>query len=118
MTYNVWFEGYNAETRHQAIIKMILKSNANVICLQECTNCFLNKLQSSPEIMAKYKYFGFQDFKTFYGVVIISEWPPANIYEYTYDAPTKSKASNSPDFSTADTKSTFMTKSRHSYSPT
>jgi len=35
--------------------------------------------------MAKYKYFGFQDFKTFYGVVIISEWPPANIYEYTYE---------------------------------
>lgn len=85
MTYNVWFEGYNAETRHQAIIKMILKSNANVVCLQECTNEFLNKLQNCPEIMAKYKHFGFQDFKTFYGIVIMSEWPPANIYEYTYD---------------------------------
>ena len=63
---------------------MILKSNANVVCLQECTNQFLNILQYSPEIMAKYKYFGFQDFQTFYGVVILSEWPPANIYEYTY----------------------------------
>lgn len=85
MTYNVWFEGYNSDVRNEAIIKMILKSNANIVCLQECTNQFLNKLESCVELMAKYKYFGFQDFKTFYGVAIISEWPPANIYEYTYE---------------------------------
>lgn len=59
MTYNVWFEGYNSEIRNEAIIRMIMKSNANIICLQECTNQFLSKMQNSPELMAKYKYFGF-----------------------------------------------------------
>ncbi len=33
MTYNVWFEGYNSDVRNEAIIKMILKSNANIVCL-------------------------------------------------------------------------------------
>jgi hypothetical protein len=34
--------------------------------------------------MDKYKHFGIQDFKTFYGAIILSEWPVANIYEYSF----------------------------------
>lgn len=97
---------------------MILKSNANIICLQECTKNFLDKLQSSPELMQKYKYFGFQDFKTFYGIAIISEWPPANIYEYTYQniSPKALNKSRSPDTNKSTVNSTNISKSR-TYSP-
>lgn len=84
MTYNVWFDAHNKDNRYEAIIQMILMSNANVVCLQECTTIFLSKLVNNKQIRAKFKHYGFQNFTTFYGVAIISQWPPANMYEYTY----------------------------------
>lgn len=42
-------------------------------------------LTENKAIMEKYKHFGIQDFKTFYGVIILSEWPVANIYEYSFN---------------------------------
>ena len=62
-----------------------MESNANVVCLQECTNTFLSLLTENKSVMDKYKHFGIQDFKTFYGVIILSEWPVANIYEYNFN---------------------------------
>jgi exonuclease III len=82
MTQNVWFDGHNDKNRFEAIIGMILESNANIVCLQECTNKFLKMLVENKKILEKFRYFGFQEFQTFYGVVILSQWQPANIYEY------------------------------------
>lgn len=33
----------------------------------------------------RYTYFGIQDLTTFYGCLIVSEWLPVNIYEYTFE---------------------------------
>ena len=72
MTYNIWFDQHNNRSRYAHIIKIILESNANVVCLQECTNQFLSLLTENKSITDKYKHFGVQDFKTFYGVIILS----------------------------------------------
>ena len=42
MTYNIWFELHNQQNRFETIVQMILLSNANVICLQECTQGFIS----------------------------------------------------------------------------
>lgn len=68
---------------------MILKSNANVVCLQECTQTMITKLTQNKQITTRYKYWGKQEFKSFYGCVILSWWPPSNIYEYQYQASTR-----------------------------
>ena len=36
--------------------------------------------------MDKFKHVGFQTMTTFYGVCILSEWPPANIFEYDFES--------------------------------
>lgn len=59
MTYNVWFDAHNKDNRYEAIIQMILMSNANVVCLQECTTIFLSKLVNNKHIKAKFKHYGF-----------------------------------------------------------
>ena len=41
-------------------------------------------LTSDKRIKERYPYFGIQDFQSFYGVVVMSEWPPVNIYEYPF----------------------------------
>lgn len=38
---------------------MILKSRANIICLQECTNKFFKVLFTHEGILKKFKSFGF-----------------------------------------------------------
>lgn len=63
---------------------MILESNANVVCLQECTQKFFEILFADERILSKFKSVGFQKMSSWYGVCILSEWPAANIYEYTY----------------------------------
>ena len=42
LTYNIWFDNYNAENRNSAIIFEILESNSNIVCLQECTLKFID----------------------------------------------------------------------------
>lgn len=86
MTYNVWFDAHNQDNRLEAIIQMILKSNANVVCLQECTQTMITKLSQNKQITTRYKYWGKQEFKSFYGCIILSWWPPSSIYEYQYQA--------------------------------
>lgn len=85
MSYNVWFDDFNRQNRYEAIVQMILASNANVLCLQECTTHFIKMLVQNKKVVQKYPHFGIQEFHSFYGVMILSQWPPANVYEYTYN---------------------------------
>lgn len=59
MTYNVWFDGHNDTNRFNQIVNIILKSNSNIVCLQECTNKFLKILTSNKKIVEKFPHFGF-----------------------------------------------------------
>ena len=63
---------------------MILDSNANIICLQECTHKFFKTIFENDDILKKFNHIGFQTMTTFYGVAILSEWPAANIFEYDF----------------------------------
>ena len=58
MTYNVCFDGHNADNRHGAIIEIIAQSKANIVCLQEVTAQFLQKLLADSRIKAKYEQIG------------------------------------------------------------
>lgn len=63
---------------------MIKQSNANVVCLQEVTAEFLRYIFADGFIQGKYTHIGLQQATTWYGVLILSEWAPANIYELPY----------------------------------
>ena len=58
MTYNVWFEGHNDDNRYANIIKMILDSKSNVVCLQECTDKFVKLLANDNDIREKFPSVG------------------------------------------------------------
>ena len=58
MSYNVWFDNFNSDNRYEAIVKMILSSNSNVICLQECTSKFIKMLVENKKVVQKYPHFG------------------------------------------------------------
>lgn len=84
MSYNVWYDMFNQKQRYRAIIEMIIKSNANVVCLQEVTNHFYKVLFDDKRIKMKYKSLGFQKPASWYSVCILSQLPAANVYEYPY----------------------------------
>jgi mRNA deadenylase 3'-5' endonuclease subunit Ccr4 len=54
MTYNVWFDAHNSYKRYETITEMILESNANVICLQECMTKFYKILFGDKRIIKKF----------------------------------------------------------------
>jgi len=44
LTYNIWFEQHNIQNRIKALIKIIKEADADIICLQEVTNDFIQAL--------------------------------------------------------------------------
>ena len=57
LTYNVWFDNHNFWNRVKAILEIIKNSDANIVCLQECTQDFFNALTLDKEITSKYMHF-------------------------------------------------------------
>jgi endonuclease/exonuclease/phosphatase family metal-dependent hydrolase len=76
VTYNVWFDNFNAKFRWQGLADIVHAQDPDIICFQEVTRAFLEVLVAQSWVRDKYvssDYAG-NTFQS-YGVVIISKYP-------------------------------------------
>ena len=78
LTYNIWFNFVN-DKRMDEILKVILKADADFICLQEVTEASREAILLNPMIREKYLNVGgtasANNFLGEYGTMIISRYP-------------------------------------------
>lgn len=76
LTYNVWFEAHNSQNRYNCILRMLAKSDADIICLQEVNGEFINLLYSSAkQITEKFGYYVPIMKMHWYDTLILSKYP-------------------------------------------
>ena len=75
ITYNLWFNDYNWENRINEIISIIAKKDPDVICLQEVTDNFMNKLKNSEFIRNNYYITIIPDqLRSWYDIAILTKF--------------------------------------------
>jgi endonuclease/exonuclease/phosphatase family metal-dependent hydrolase len=59
-TYNVWFESMVNDVRYPAVVKLVVATGADIICLQEVTQSFIRHLKADPAVRETYTCLGIE----------------------------------------------------------
>jgi len=86
LTYNVWFDRHNYINRRSALLEILKKKSASVICLQEVIQPFMDFLQEDEFI--KENYYISDSLLDSYNIVMLSKMP-LRFYHLTF--PTNQK---------------------------
>jgi len=73
VTYNVWFDSLALDFRAIQLLRIIEKTDADIICLQEVTNNFVKIIMDTP--LMREKYLISSMIGGWYGVMIITKIP-------------------------------------------
>ena len=71
MSFNVWFSEYHWETRLGALVDLIAREKAHVVCLQEVTPWFLSRLMEFAIVRQKFRLVGSFGTRAWYGVCML-----------------------------------------------
>lgn len=75
ITYNIWFNDYNFEARSKEILKLCEKKDPDVICFQEVTGSFMNRLLDSSFIQSNFYISNVPyQLRNWYDLVILSKY--------------------------------------------
>lgn len=69
MSWNVYFDDISDKTRYENIIKTILKTDPDIICLQEVTDQFINQLSNNRQLK-KYTFNNIQGNKNYRNITL------------------------------------------------
>eukprot|EP00347_Sterkiella_histriomuscorum_P019482 403341465 len=82
ITYNIWFESFYRKERYAVILKILEKSKADFVCLQEVIYDFQVMLFNEKWVRERY-FVSEMDITGGYGVLILSKWP-CRFYEMAF----------------------------------
>ncbi len=69
MSWNVYFDDISGKTRYENIIKSIIETDPDILCLQEVTNQFINQLTNNPQLK-KYTFSNTQGRKNYRNITL------------------------------------------------
>ena len=88
LTYNVWFQSFNTQARYPIILQLMADSGADVICLQEVNQNFLNLLHSPSGKYQKLSEYYLPMMKMhWYDTIILTKYP-CRFYKKIFDSST------------------------------